>query len=142
MTTLVVGVDFSDASKKALDAAVKMAKELGAGLVLVHADTPMPAGSRRGHLDPVTELRAEMDAADVAELSATWAKRAGKSVKVEVVARAGKPADVVLAVAKARKATYVVVGTHGRSGFRRAVLGSVAEAIVRDSTIPVLVVPS
>jgi nucleotide-binding universal stress UspA family protein len=142
MPVLVVGVDFSKPSKKALDAAVALAKKLEGSLVLVHATTPMPPGSRRGHLDPVTQLRAEIDAHDVAKMAATWAKQAGKSVDVTVVSRAGKPADVLLAVAKSRKALYVVVGTRGNSGIKRAVLGSVAEAVVRDSAIPVLVVPS
>lgn len=141
MPVLVVGVDFSKPSKKALDAAVALAKKLDAALVLVYASTPPPPGSMRGHLDPVTQLQAEIDADEVKRLSATWAKQAGKSVKVEVVARAGKPAAVVLAVAKARKALYVVVGSRGHSGLKRVVLGSVAQAIVRDSPIPVLVVP-
>lgn len=141
MPVLVVGVDFSKPSKKALDAAVVLAKKLDASLVLVYASTPPPPGSRRGHLDPVTQLQAEIDADEVKRLSAAWAKQAGKSVKVEVVARAGRPAAVVLAVAKARKALYVVVGSRGHSGLKRVVLGSVAQAIVRDSPIPVLVVP-
>jgi nucleotide-binding universal stress UspA family protein len=142
MTTLVVGVDFSTASKKALDAAVDLAEAMDAGLVLVHANAPAPAGSRTGHLDPVSQVKAEVDADEVRKLSATWAKQAGKRVPVEVVARAGKPADVLLAEAKARKAPYIVVGSHGRTGLQRAVLGSVAEAVVRASKVPVLVVPT
>ena len=142
MTTLVVGVDFSKPSKKALDAAVVLAKQLEGSLVLVYAGTPLPLGSKRGHLDAVTELQAEIDADEVQRLSTTWAKQASKSVQVEVVTRAGKPADVVLAVAKARKALYVVVGSRGHSGIKRAVLGSVAQAVLRDSPIPVLVVPA
>jgi nucleotide-binding universal stress UspA family protein len=141
MPVLVVGVDFSKPSKKALDAAVALAKKLEASLVLVYASTPLPLGAKRGHLDPVTQVQAEIDADEFKRLSTTWAKQAGKSVKVEVVARAGKPATVVLAVAKARKALYVVVGSRGHSGLKRVVLGSVAQAIVRGSRIPVLVVP-
>lgn len=137
MSTLVVGVDFSDASRKALDAAIALAKGLGAGLVLVHADAPLPPGSRAGHLDPISQVRVEVDADEVRRLAATWGKKAG----AEVVARQGKAADVVLDVARERKATYVVVGSHGRTGVKRAVLGSVAEAVVRASPIPVLVVP-
>lgn len=141
MPVIVVGVDFSKPSKKALDAAVALAKKTEASLVLVYASTPFPPGSKRGHLDPVTELRAEIDAEEVTRMEATWAKQASKSVKVDVVDRPGRAADVLLAVAKARKASYVVVGSRGHSGIKRAVLGSVAEAVVRDSPIPVLVVP-
>ena len=138
MVTLVVGVDFSAASRKALDAAVALAKPLGAGLVLVHAGAPLPLGSKAGALDPISQVRAEVDAEEAQRLAQTW----GKESKAEVVARSGKAADVVLAVARERKAAYVVVGSHGRTGLKRAVLGSVAEAILRASPVPVLVVPA
>jgi len=141
MATVVVGVDFSPPSKKALDAAVALAKPLGATLVLVHASAPPPPGTQRGHSDPITKVFQEVDADEVAHISGSWAKEAAAQVKVEVVTRIGRPVDVVLAEARARKAAYVVVGTHGR-GLRRAVLGSVAEAIVHASHVPVLVVPA
>ena len=138
MVTLVVGVDFSAPSRKALDAAVALAKPMGATLVLVHAASPLPMGSKAGALDPISQVRAEVDADEAKRLSQTW----GKEAKAEVVSRPGKPAEVVLAVAAERKAAYVVVGSHGRTGLKRAVLGSVAEAILRASPVPVLVVPA
>lgn len=142
MRTLVVGVDFSDPSKRALDAAVTLAKDLGATLAVVHANAPLPPGAKAGHLDPVSKLRVEMDADEIARMGKTWVASAAKQVKVELVARTGKPADVVIDEAKARKASYIVVGSHGRTGIKKAVMGSVAEAIVRASPIPVLVVPA
>lgn len=141
MPTVVVGVDYSAPSKKAFDAAVALARALKASVVMVHANAPPPPGSRPGRLDPVSQVRAEADADEVARLSATWAADARKLVPVDVVARDGRPADVILDEARERKALYVVVGSHGRTGIRRAVLGSVAEAIVKASGIPVLVVP-
>ena len=142
MPVLVVGVDFSAPSKKALDAAVALAKRLGAELAVVHADSPLPLGADRAHLDPVSQVRAEVDADEVARLSATWVKQASASVKASFAHRPGKAADVVLAEARARKADYIVVGSHGRTGLKRAVLGSVAEAVMRGSTVPVVVVPA
>lgn len=138
MTTLVVGIDFSDASRKALDAAAALARPLKAAIVLVHADAPLPPGAKAGHLDPISQVRVEVDADEARRLSATWAKATG----AEVVARRGKAADVILEVARERKAAYVVVGSHGRTGLKRAVLGSVAEAVVRASPVPVVVVPA
>lgn len=142
MRILVVGVDFSEPSKRALDAAVVLAKDLSANLVVVYANTPLPPGAKVGHLDPVTQLRVEMDAEEVARLGKTWIAQAGKQAKVELVARTGKPADVLVDEARARKATYIVVGSHGRTGIKKAVMGSVAEAVVRASPLPVLVVPA
>lgn len=142
MPVLVVGVDFSAPSKKALDAAVALAKRLGAELAVVHAGSPLPAGADRGHLDPVSQVRAEVDADEAARLSATWVKEAGATVRVSFAHKPGRAADVVLAEARARKADFVVVGSHGRTGLKRAVLGSVAEAVVRGSSVPVLVVPA
>lgn len=135
----MVAVDFSKPSRKAFDAAVGMAKDLDATLVLVHAVEPVPRGGKR---DPIGQAKAEVDAAEWEELCSTWAQSARKSVDVETVAKEGKPADVVLAVVTERKAGMVVVGSHGRTGVKRAVLGSVAEAIVRASKVPVVVVPS
>lgn len=60
-------------------------------------------------------------------------------IQVEVAAKLGTPAVDIIDEALARHADRVVVGTHGRRGLGRAVLGSVAERIVRTSTLPVLV---
>jgi nucleotide-binding universal stress UspA family protein len=136
---LVVAVDFSKPSRKAFDAAIGLAKDLGATLLLVHAFEPAPRGGKR---DPIGQVKVEVDAAEWKELCSTWAQEARKSIDVETVAREGKPAEVVAAVAAERKASMVVVGSHGRSGVKRAVLGSVAEAIVRSSKVPVVVVPA
>ena len=135
----MAAVDFSPPSRRAFDAAVRLAGDLGASLVLVHAFEPMPKAGARG---PVGQAKAEIDVAEWEELCETWAAEARKSVDVETVAREGKPADVIHEVAAERKATLVVVGSHGRTGVKRAVLGSVAEAVVRRSKVPVVVVPA
>ena len=54
----------------------------------------------------------------------------------------GSPADAILALAQEKGSDLIVVGTHGRRGLRRWFLGSVAEAIMRRSTVPVVVVRS
>lgn len=138
MPAIVVGADFSEPSRKAFEAAVRLAEELDAKVLLVHALEPLPAGGVR---DPIGEVKAEIDEAEWGTLSKAWAEKGRRRADVEVVGRAGKPADVVLAVAAERRAIYVVVGSHGRTGLKRAVLGSVAEAIVRRSVVPVIVVP-
>lgn len=139
MDTLAVAVDFSIPSRKAFDAAVQLADDLEAKLVLVHALEPVP---RTGMRDPIGQAKAEVDAAEWQTMCSEWAAEARKTVEVDTVAREGKPADVILAVARERKAALIVVGSHGRTGVKRAVMGSVAEAVVRASHVPVVVVPS
>lgn len=139
MAAIVAAVDFSKASKKAFDAAVRLARDLDATLVLVHALDPMPKAGARG---PIGDVTAEIQAAEWRQVCDTWAAAARRSVKVETVAREGKPAEVIAKVAAAKKASFVVVGSHGRTGFKRAVLGSVAESVLRSSKIPVILVPS
>lgn len=139
---VVVGVDSSAPSKKALDAAVTLAAQLKAKLVLVYATTPLPLGARPPRLDALSQVTADIDAHELEKVATTWAKDAAKAVPLDIVAREGPAAQALIAEAQARKASYLVVGSHGRTGLKRVVMGSVASAVVRDSKIPVLVVPS
>lgn len=63
-----------------------------------------------------------------------------QGIRARSVAELGTPAGTVLRVAREEKATLIAMATHGRTGFRRAVVGSVAEAVLRASEIPVFVV--
>ena len=139
MSVIVAAVDFSTHSRKAFEAAIRLAEDLEAKLVLVHAFSPVP---RVGVRDPIGQAKAEIDAGEWQTLCKQWATEARASLDVETVGREGKPADVIANVVAETKATLVVVGSHGRSGLKRAVLGSVAEAVVRSSKVPVVVVPA
>ena len=139
MAAIVAAVDFSKASRKAFDAAVRLAKDLDATLVLVHARTPLPKVGARG---PIDQVKAEIEAEEWQAMVKDWAGAARKTVKAETFTRKGKPPAVIAAAVAEHGATMVVVGSHGRTGLKRAVLGSVAEAVVRKSKVPVVVVPS
>ncbi|HJQ92831.1 MAG TPA: universal stress protein [Candidatus Thermoplasmatota archaeon] len=139
MASIVVAVDFSKPSRKAFEAAVQLADDLGATLAIVHAFAPVP---KVGNRDPVGQVKAEVDASEWQAVCKDWATEARKVVEVETVGREGKPAEVIANVVAERKATLVVVGSHGRSGVKRAVLGSVAEDVLRSSKVPVVVVPA
>ena len=69
------------------------------------------------------------------------AKEASASVRVETAILDGSPADQILAYASAHAIDLIVMGTHGRSGFSRVLLGSVAERVTRMAKCPVLTVP-
>ena len=132
--TFLVAVDFEAASRRAIDLAKEFGKALGAELVLMHA-YEMPVYAYPG-LDAAilpsysTELlSAARDA--LAEL--------GREVLVtRQVLREGDPADEICRAAHDVEASLIVMGTHGRRGVAHALLGSVAERVVRTSDIPVL----
>ena len=84
-----------------------------------------------------SDLLAEGNAALAAAADLAW--EAGVAAEHAMVPAAGRAlATAILADAQDFAADLIVLGTHGRKGLRRAILGSVAEAVIRDSTIPVL----
>jgi len=140
---LLVPTDFSSCSDGALVAALSLAEAYGASLHLIHAvvlhgeDPYNPA-----HYSPDPEalferLRGEAENR-VTELRAGWMK---SSVQVTSEIRRGiHPAPVILEAAENSAADLIVLGTHGRRGPRRWLLGSVAEEVVRRAPCPVLTV--
>ena len=144
--TLVLAVDFSPTSRAALDAARELARDLDARVILVHAFQTRPrprAGTGKGRPDPLSQVALELQADEAVELSTEWGRLLRDTgLDVECVARAGRAADVVLEEARKQKAHLIVIGTHGRTGIMRAAFGSVAEAVVRRSSVPVLAVPT
>jgi nucleotide-binding universal stress UspA family protein len=142
VTRVLVPVDFSPSAREALDYASFLAERLGAELLLLHVwEPPGYVGpDTLGLLPLATEppawerTRAEVER-EVERLVAASAARQGRvSIRVE----AGQAADVILRVAKEAGADLVVMGTHGRTGLSRLLVGSVAEAVLRRSTCPVL----
>jgi nucleotide-binding universal stress UspA family protein len=141
---ILLAVDFSDASRPALAAAAQLATAFSRKVVMVHAFTaPPPAPIMDdGDTSHVDQIRMEISMSEAVELSTTWAKELrDRGIEVETVARDGDPTRLILAEADRVDAALLVVGTHGRRGFRRYVLGSVAEEVVKRSGRPVLVVP-
>lgn len=137
---VLVGTDFSEPSDQALDRAIELAGETHAAIDLVHVLEPgaeefpfglTTYGSDRGGVVAYIEreLSARADRVTKAGLPCTTALIEGQAA-AEIVQRA-----------KDAGADLIVVGTHGRRGIAHAMLGSVAERIVRRATCPVLTVP-
>lgn len=109
---------------------------------MVHAfevqDARGLAATARRHED---EVRAKEAAGRAAmDLLRPWLERAGAAgVPAKAVVREAVPANLILETAQEEGVRLVVVGTHGRRGLGRAVLGSVAETVLRRSRVPVLV---
>jgi nucleotide-binding universal stress UspA family protein len=141
---IVLGVDFSPASERALEAAIQVAKEWHARLELVHAQQPLGApGLDLFHpqFDSPRNESADVESSNPA-IARSWVDK-GKAAGVltHLVSRPGPAADAILAEARHLRARAIIVGSHGRGDLGKAVLGSVAEAVLQRSPVPVLVVP-
>ena len=139
---IVVGLDGSDVSEIALHTGAELAKGLGVPLHLVRvADLAVvpwgPAEAAAAYAELSDEMTEEKrEAEEYLESLAAPLRQAGQNVTVEV--RSG-PAAAELCEA-AKPSDLLVVASHGRSGWRRLVLGSVAEEVVKHASAPVLVV--
>jgi nucleotide-binding universal stress UspA family protein len=133
--TILFPTDFSCTSAHAFSVAASLARDHGARLVLLHtAEEPaLIDGTGLVPFDPVmyrSELREKMQ---------QLAVRAG-GVEVETRLAEGNPVAAVLHAAAELHADLVVMGTHGWTGLRRLLMGSVAEAVLRQAPCPVLTV--
>jgi nucleotide-binding universal stress UspA family protein len=138
--TILVPVDFSDTSERALDYAVDLAKQLGAKVVVMHAYELPVYGFPDGAFVATVEMATRIMNGAQAGLQAEVDKRKSSGVEIKTVLRQGIPVDEVHSVADEVKADLIVVGTHGRRGLARALLGSVAENVIRTSMRPVLAI--
>ena len=135
LSRLLVATDFSVSSKAALRTAVVLAKRLNARVVLVHAAEP--SGSLQSGPLRVDEFSRKRYARQLQRIIS--ASRADE-VSTDEVVITGNPVEVILGQAKHQKVDLIIVGTHGRRGMKRHMLGSVAEGVVRGAACPVLVV--
>jgi nucleotide-binding universal stress UspA family protein len=141
--SIVVGTDGSDTAKKAVSAAVELARAVGASIELVSAYEPVPAHRLReesreapGDLQWMVNPREDVDATlrDAAE----EVEEAG--VAVRIYAREGDPADAILDVAEERGADLIVVGNKGMTGAKRFLLGSVPNKVSHHAPCSVLII--
>lgn len=134
-------IDFSEPSRVALNLAVELCSTFGGELTLFHAyqlpGYTLPEGSVVASPKMLDELSAQADA-HLAEWKAVAEGMGAKGV--QVAKAVGEPAAEIVAYAKDYGLDLLVVGTHGRTGLRHALLGSTAERVVRRAGCPVLTV--
>jgi nucleotide-binding universal stress UspA family protein len=134
-------IDFSDASRAALEVAADLAKRYGAMVALFHA-YPVPGYTfPDGSFVASSKMLEELSGQANRHMEEWKGLAQGMGIShVEVATAIGEPAHEILAFARAQQADLVVIGTHGRTGLQHALMGSVAERVVRRSTCPVLTV--
>ncbi len=139
---ILVPIDGSETSARALQEALKLVAGLPAQLLLVHVVEDLQFLDAEGYVN-YAELRELTRQVGERELSRAKENVRQADIAVETAlldANGERIASVINAEATRWKAELIVIGTHGRSGFSHLLFGSVAEGVVRGSPIPVLLV--
>jgi nucleotide-binding universal stress UspA family protein len=137
---ILVPIDLGETSLRALDDAVDLAKALGATVIVMHAYEIPVVGFSDGALLTSADVAGRIATAAQTALEGAAKARADRGVKLETVLRSGIAWEEINAVAETSSADLIVIGTHGRRGLARALLGSVAEKVVRTAAKPVLTI--
>jgi nucleotide-binding universal stress UspA family protein len=130
---ILVPVDFSECSSKALQYAIAFARQFGAELVLLHVVHPYPPMPEMGPVDAESMV-------DAHEQMESFQKTVGSVVPCKTMVRTGSGHGEIIAMAKELGVDLIVISTHGRTGLEHVLLGSTAEKVVRHAGCPVLVV--
>lgn len=141
MKTILHPTDFSSASRPAFKRAIALAKKDRATLALLHVMPPMiPAGNL--YVSPRTydEWAAAATESAKKAMDRLLKRARAAGVRAKSIILVGTPAEVIVRAARRRRADLVVMGTHGRSGVSRFLLGSVASRVIAASPCPVLTV--
>jgi nucleotide-binding universal stress UspA family protein len=134
--TILVPVDFEDASLEALATAGELARRFGMEIVLLHVFTPPVVAYPSFTPSVGAELAAALESAARSALDGLADARG----VLRALLRAGDPAVEILAAIDELKPALVAMGAHGREGLSLTLLGRVTERVVRSSPVPVLTV--
>lgn len=139
---ILAATDFSPASSRALARAIELARANRAELVLAHVLAPIVPIVGDGYVSPSAYAGFE-DAARRAgqrRLAAVAARAARAGVRAKALILSGIPAEEIARAARRHRADVIVMGTHGRSGLSRVLLGSVAQRVLVLAPCAVLTV--
>lgn len=146
MSSIVLTTDFSPESRRAFAPALELARQLGHDVILVAVMEDMPfevvAGGGLAAVYPDRgQVRVDQEQ-QLAAMAAELAAQAGGGVGVRPQLLDGvEVARAIAEFAGRERAAFVALASHGRSGLRRLLLGSVAEALLRHAHTPVIVYP-
>jgi nucleotide-binding universal stress UspA family protein len=136
---ILAPIDFSEVSSGSLDYAVDLAAQIKAAVWVVHVhEIPVYAFPEGVIITPP-------DATDLANraqksLDDAIAARRNRGVEISGTLTIGSPREEIVRLAKEGNADLIVMGTHGRRGLPRAILGSVTERVIRTTDVPVLTI--
>lgn len=134
---ILVPIDFSANAEQALDYACELASKLGSTVRLVHAFASPPSGLRVALKEDVLQNLVNEHREALGKLAE--ARRTTASFG-EPIVEVGDPRDAIVETAERLGADLIVMGTQGRRGLSRVMMGSVAEDVIRQASCPVLAV--
>jgi len=139
---ILIAVDLSESSASVIKKGMELATKMEASVILSSV-VPMYVDYLQSQTSmvptPWDEIYTAQKEAAIKEL--TLVQKKYPDTAIEIYVEVGNAKDVVIEKAIMDKVDYIVVGTHGRTGFSHVVMGSTAEYIVRHATMPVMVVP-
>jgi universal stress protein A len=139
---ILFATDFSKASARALEEAVKLAKQNQAEILVTHVIEPAPYVA--GEEFASGEIYAKLEEVAKREAQASLAKLMQQLKRAKVKAQSlllrGSAHDQIVKAAKSKKASMIVIGTHGRTGLSKLFMGSVAGKVVSSAACPVVTV--
>ncbi|WP_437632271.1 universal stress protein [Sorangium sp. So ce854] len=142
MKTLLLAHDFDETSELALDTAIELARKLSAKIVVAHVySVPVYSFPEGSSLIPSAEDAARLAEAAQRSLDQVLERRRStQDVEISGVLRAGVPDEEICRLAEEIGADMIAIGTHARGAVARALIGSVAQRVVRAAKVPVLTV--
>jgi universal stress protein A len=139
---ILYATDFSKASGRALEEAVRLAKQNKAEILVVHVIEPVPyvAGEEFASGEIYTRLEEISKREAQASLAKLMQRLKTMKVRAQSLLLKGSAHDQIVKAAKSKKADMIVIGTHGRTGLAKLFMGSVAGKVVSSATCPVVTV--
>jgi len=139
---IVCPTDFSEPACKAIKAAGEMAEQFSAELILVHVVGPVPVLETPTGLAgfDVAAYQQELSESAKASLQSRLEKHVPATVKARAIVVHGEAAHEIARVAKEEGADLIVLSTHGESGWRHRIFGSVPDKVIRLAECPVLMI--
>jgi nucleotide-binding universal stress UspA family protein len=137
---VLVPVDFTETSDRALEYALELARKFEAKITVMHAYQIPVYGFPDATYITAAEVATQISNAAQARLDAILEAHKTSGVETTAILRDGVAWEEINRIAGEVKADLIIIGTHGRRGLARALLGSVAENVIRTSTVPVLVI--
>lgn len=139
---IIVPSDFSEPAREGFRKACLIAAHFGAELLVVHVNLPLPTIAAGHGAVPfnLEEYRQEMGNAAKANLDQFIARSSPGNVTVTPLIREGDVAEEIVRASAEHHADLIVMATHGYSGWKKFILGSVTEKVVRIAAVPVLTI--